>query len=147
MRFRSFFFVALLLTGCAVDPSPAQVGPQRVTPDREFTLQIGESAFIEDSSHAVIFDAVLEDSRCAQGVTCVWEGNARLQFILREFSPMGAGAVEVLDSGIELNTSEKYARQYEFSKYVIELRQLEPLPVAGAPTSGYIATLLIRPRS
>jgi hypothetical protein len=136
---------ALALAGCAVEPLPPlpRADAPEVSTGQEFTLTLGAGAPIAGGEFQIFFKEVFEDSRCPRDVTCVWEGNARLHFMLREISPMGQGVVEVQESGFELNTSERFARRYEFSKYVVELRRLEPPPAAGAPTSGYIVTLLV----
>ncbi len=53
---------------------------------QEFTLSIGQSAQIEGENLQVRFEEVLEDSRCATGATCIWEGRVSI-------------AVEINDNG------------------------------------------------
>src|SRR5689334_15294759 len=67
----------LLLTACASDPPPG-AQERRAKLDEEFTLARGESIGLAGTPYVVVFDQVLEDSRCAQGMTCIWEGNARV---------------------------------------------------------------------
>jgi hypothetical protein len=78
----------------------------------------------------------------------VWEGNARIQILLREWDghqePGGKQIVEVLDSTLELNSNPKMPNEKNGTGYVVELRRLEPMPREGAPTSNYVATLLAR---
>lgn len=41
---------------------------------QEFSLAIGQSATITGENLKITFKEVLEDSRCAAGATCIWEG-------------------------------------------------------------------------
>ena len=113
---------------------------------QEFQLPLAEFASLIDSPYVIIFEKVLEDSRCARGATCVWEGNARVQLNMREYAPMGRRTIEVLDLYVELDTHAGQARQRRFADYVVELRGLEPYPGAGTQTGAlpaYVATLFV----
>src|SRR5262245_3921286 len=46
-----------------------------IRPGQEFELSINQEAVVEGESLAVAFEAVLEDSRCPEGVDCIWSGN------------------------------------------------------------------------
>jgi len=100
---------------------------------------MGESVGVEGGVFIVEFTNVLEDSRCPMNARCIWEGNARIALKVRE-STRGQGTVE-------LNTSERFptrARYGENTKGIsIELRRLEPMPMAGAPTRDFVATLMV----
>src|SRR5262245_25820104 len=43
---------------------------------QEFELKVNQEALIVGEGLAVSFDSVLEDSRCPEGVDCIWSGNA-----------------------------------------------------------------------
>ena len=119
----------LVLAACAANP-PAR-GPVKV--GEEFTLALGESVGIEQKNVIVKFEQVIEDSRCPMNARCIWEGNARL-------------ALRVSDSvagRYELNTSTRFNTREKIADFFIELRRLDPDRVAGAETSGYVATLLV----
>ena len=45
---------------------------------REFTLEVGQSALVDDSGLRVTLLGVADDSRCPTDVQCVWEGDARV---------------------------------------------------------------------
>jgi hypothetical protein len=70
-----------LLAAMACDPSPT--GPT-VPLDREFVLQPGTAAIIENASIRVRFDGVLGDSRCPADVMCVWAGDAVVRIVVIE---------------------------------------------------------------
>jgi hypothetical protein len=114
---------------------------------QQFELALGESARIGDTEWVLSFDSVGEDSRCPRETACVWEGNARLQFTLREYSNRGGDAVvrnmvEVLDEHITLNTSRRFEYQKKIPVGTLVLQKLGPdKPLASH--SKYAATLMI----
>ena len=127
-------------TGAPVaDPQPGH-GPVAI--EQEFTLEVGDSARIGETDLVLMFEAVTEDSRCARNVTCVWEGNARVKLVLREYSHMDARTIEVLDENLELNTSGRFEQRRKIPVGFIELRGLEPQPPIEDPKK-YVATLFI----
>ncbi len=56
----------------------------RLEPGAAVTLGVGEEAASRDGRVAVTFVAVSEDSRCPEGVQCIWAGNARVLLRIRE---------------------------------------------------------------
>jgi hypothetical protein len=60
--------LALMLGGCTTTPKI------NASPGQEFTLAIGQSAGISGENLTIEFVSVTADSRCPQGVTCVWAG-------------------------------------------------------------------------
>ena len=126
---RLLFCGLMLFAGCASAP-PARA-PVRM--GEEFRLALGESVGIERKHVILKFDAVLEDSRCPMNARCIWEGNARI-------------AIKASDKAAaryELNTSTRFNTLEKIADFVIELRRLDPDRVAGAQTSGYVATLRV----
>jgi hypothetical protein len=136
---------ALWLSACASAPPQSVAIAPMVKVGEEFTLALGEAAFVVDMGSIVVFHSVHEDSRCAVGTTCVWEGNARLALLIREAWPLDGKAGPPNDTRLELNTSERFPQKLGFGKHVVELRRLEPVPSVGAQTTMYKATLLVSP--
>ena len=60
------FIIGLSLSSC-VGGANARLG-------EEFILPVGQSVVITGEDIGIKFIEVSEDSRCAKGVTCVWEG-------------------------------------------------------------------------
>ena len=71
----------------------------------------------------VKFLAVTEDSRCPEGVDCVWAGNAKVQ--IKVTGRRGASKI------FELNTNLP-PRAVKFEGYEIKLVKLAPYPQAGS---------------
>ena len=61
--------VTLLSVGSACQPGDIEAGL-----GQEFSLAIGQKARITGENLEIGFKEVIEDSRCAKEVTCVWEG-------------------------------------------------------------------------
>jgi hypothetical protein len=133
----------LLLSGCAsVKQDPARAGMRAVKFGDEFSLALGESVDFTQKGVIINFNKVIEDSRCPMNVRCVWEGNARIAVEIMEFGG-DSRAMDVTGSTLELNTSSRFAMRERYGDFVLELRRLEPMPVAGAQNPGYIATLFV----
>ena len=47
-----------------------------------FELGSGETVRLGDSNFDLTFEAIIQDGRCPVGGTCVWEGEAEVQFLL-----------------------------------------------------------------
>ena len=53
-----------------------------VEPGLSFALAPGQSAEIKRSDTRITFRQVREDSRCPTDVTCVWEGDAKVEVVI-----------------------------------------------------------------
>jgi hypothetical protein len=103
---------------------------------QEFELKINQEAAIEGEGLAVVFESVLEDSRCPEGVDCIWSGNAKIR--IRSSKQKHAPA------SIELNTNVE-PKSSSYLDYEIKLVALKPRPKADKPVQSneYKATLII----
>jgi hypothetical protein len=131
------FAGALLLAGCAAGngfPDEPQVKA-----GEEFTLAAGASASI-DGRYLITFEKVVEDSRCPMNARCVWEGNARVALSVLEVR--SGDRDEYHSWPLELNTSERFATKRSVDALSVELRLLDPTPMAGVPVEKYTITLL-----
>jgi hypothetical protein len=86
-RFMSLVTVVVSAVVIACGSSTASPGRSAVTTsevalDREFDLAPGQTARVPSLGLSVRFDAVQNDSRCPQGVACVWAGNAEVRLTL-----------------------------------------------------------------
>jgi hypothetical protein len=78
IRIRYIILFVLLLVALAITPAgcgskvdiEAELGQQ-------FSLYFGETAEIKGEKLEITFVEILEDSRCASDVTCIWEGRVR----------------------------------------------------------------------
>jgi hypothetical protein len=112
-----------------------------VAEGKEFQLAIGESVGVEGGVFIIEFSSVLDDSRCPMNARCIWEGNARVAVKVQEFTR------GLAPKTVELNTSERFPTRGSYgenSKGIsIELRSLEPMPMAGAPIKDFVVTLVV----
>jgi hypothetical protein len=132
----SFAFVAasiVLVAGCAESAE----GPTEVLLERNFQLQVGQSAHVAEANLTVGFDAVTSDSRCGKGEVCIWEGDATVVIWLR---PVG-----VEKERHELHTSTKSPNSVIYKGFSIRLVSLFPLPLSGQTPAAehYIATFQV----
>ena len=71
-------FLFVLMT---VNAPPAT---ERTSDDRtaalgqEFEIEIGENIWVANELLKINFQRVAEDSRCPEGVACVWQGNGKI---------------------------------------------------------------------
>ncbi|MBK8810149.1 MAG: hypothetical protein IPN69_05380 [Acidobacteria bacterium] len=110
-----FLLAALLFVG--VQTSSAQSST-------ELSVKFGKHKRDAKSKLSVKFLAVVEDSRCPEGVNCVWAGNARVDLKVRRSN----GAWKA----VELNTGMG-AQSVTFEGYELKLNSLTPSPKAGVP--------------
>ena len=127
--FALFAFISPLF---AQQPRKAEV----IRLGQEFELKINQKATIEGEGLAVAFESVLEDSRCPEGVDCIWAGNAKIKIRLSK-PTQAPGAVE-LNTGINPKSSS-------FLDYEIKLVALNPRRKADKPLepNEYKATLIV----
>ena len=140
-RILTLSLVAALLTSClpvakflataTIVPAPtitpvSSATPKPITPtkqliepklDAEIQIKFGESVTLEKGRLTIKFRSLVGDSRCPQGVVCVWAGNAEV-------------ILEVLKNEIALNTILDPKEQV-VGDYNIQLRDVLPYPKAG----------------
>ena len=112
-------------------------GRREVKLGEEFKLGVGKSAAVKSEKLEIEFVAVAEDSRCPQGVDCIWEGNAKVRLRLKR---KGGAPVE-----IELNTNVEPQRAAAHG-YEFRLTSLSPYPKANEPVDkkSYVVSLEVR---
>ncbi len=97
--------------------------PNEVSLGQEFTLSVGGNVTVSGEDMAIKFVEVASDSRCPQGVTCVWAGEASC---LLEFSKGSTtNKVVLTQSGSVVQNVKRVLDAYEVTFRV------EPYPVAG----------------
>lgn len=131
----------LAAAGCATAQSPAEDGPPdsgrvaSVDAGDPFRLALG--ATHREGEHAVTFVEVVEDSRCPEGVECVWAGRAQIR-------------VEVDGEPFVLTVPHGQMRDdespmIEWGEIQVVVTGLEPYPgsedaEAGAPVEAVLIT-------
>ncbi|MDV7698113.1 hypothetical protein N6B72_14390 [Chryseobacterium soli] len=86
----------------------------------------GENKFLKEYDMNVTFKGISEDSRCPQGVNCIWIGAA-----VAQVEVMG---VATRPTTLSLSTIEKADRNYHqseyFNGYTISLAEVTPYPTS-----------------
>ncbi len=138
MSRRAWIAAAALLT-CAFrcgEPVAARVG-------EEFQLPLGAQAVVGGegaASLSIVFESVLEDSRCPQGEQCIRAGESR---ILMKITLGNSEA-----RAVELGTQTDDSMEADVGEFRIRLVALRPIPRAAKPAEkkDYVASLLISKR-
>jgi len=105
--------------------------------NQEIKVRVGKQKKASCSKLNVKFVSVIEDSRCAEGTTCVWAGNAKIKITIQE----GETPAETF----EINT-ETGARGATYGRFAIYLTELTPTPKANRRINrnAYTATFSIK---
>jgi hypothetical protein len=103
-------------------------------------VRVGREVSVAAHRLKIRFLAVREDSRCPEGVQCIWAGNARIR--LRLSGAKGRPAT------VELNTMTE-PREIVYAKYTIKLTNLAPRPVRDVKPKerDYVATFAVSKKS
>lgn len=124
------------LTGCdaqkksRINTKAAEMsaGTKSTSPDNQkdgiIYLSEGENKFLREYQMNVTFKGVSEDSRCPEGVNCIWAGVA-----LAQVEVMGTSTRPII---LNLASGDFPARNYhqstEFNGYTITLQDIAPYP-------------------
>ena len=106
---------------------------------QEFDIRVGQWVTIEGERLRVTFDRVAEDSRCPEGVQCVWAGNAKV--MLRLSKARRRSSTMTLNTGTD-------PKQAAYRGYEVRLVKLEPYPKEKRRIRrrDYAATLVVERR-
>lgn len=109
-------------------------------PGEDFVLGVGESILTSDDLSGIIrFDSVVGDSRCAEGVQCIWAGRADCVFSLTK----GGNTQQVtLATG---DMSQGGTGEAKFGAYTLKIKAINPPKKQGPPIpqKDYKATLVL----
>ena len=102
----------------------------------KITVRVAQEKTAPGTTIKVKFLSVIEDSRCPEGVNCIWAGVAKIKIQLRK---TGKPAKE-----FELNTNQM-DKSITFEGHTIKLVTLTPYPKSGTAIkpAAYSATLRI----
>lgn len=103
---------------------------------QEIMVKAGRTVAVEGGRLKIKFEAVVDDSRCPQGVDCIWSGNAEV--VLKVTTTDGKSAT------VKLNTNLN-PKEVDFHGYKIKLGRLSPYPIKDEKIepSQYEAILII----
>lgn len=123
----------MVLAGC-VPVEPIEI-------NEEFTLEFGGTGHNKRQDMLVIFDGVVEDSRCPSTVNCIVAGQVTLALSLTV-----AGTTEHLQLTLGDNRDNAIHRFGDAGDYELELLSVSPYPETEEPLpqKKYLATFIIR---
>ncbi len=104
--------------------------------DGEVKLRVAQEKAAPGTAIKIKFVRVIEDSRCPEGVNCIWAGVARIRVQLRK--------ADKSVKEFELNTNQTN-KTITFDGHEIKLAALTPYPKSGTAikAASYSATLTI----
>ena len=109
----------------------SSISAGEVSLGEDFEMEFGQNLTIPQESVRIQFKDVLEDSRCPEGATCIWAGNAKIAILLNE-------------TEANLNTYLE-PKQSRMSRYTVDLISVKPYPKVGVEVKkeDYVAKLRI----
>ncbi len=107
---------------------------------RELKVKVGRTVTFRGETLRLRFAKVASDSRCPEGVDCVWAGNAE---VIIEASAGGARSRRTLS--LNTNAGQGRAGEATYRGYTVKLVGLTPYPKAGRKIrqGEYVAALLV----
>jgi hypothetical protein len=128
-------FLFILTSALAPPATPVK----DVELDKEFDIRVGQWVTVEGERLRVTFNSVAEDSRCPEGVQCVWAGNAKV--VLRLSKARKRASTMSLNTGVD-------PKQGTYRGYEVKLVKLDPYPKEGRRIRrrDYVATLVVSRR-
>ncbi|WP_284465037.1 hypothetical protein [Chryseobacterium sp.] len=129
-----------VLTGCDAQKK-AKATPKtsemttNTTPDQKngiVYLNEGENKFLKEFQMNVTFKGISEDSRCPEGVNCIWAGAA-----LAQVEVMGTSTRPMVLNLASMDYPNKnYRQSADFNGYTITLQEVNPYPKADGGTTA-----------
>lgn len=137
---RALIGARALISACAIVAALSACAAMEPTiaaePGVAFSLPVGKTAAINGNGTRITFRLVREDSRCAADVTCVWEGDAKIEVtIARTGSPD-----ETAILSLHAPNNEKSS-----GNLLIRFVGLTPVPrqADGSAPRAYVAQLVV----
>ena len=130
----TLFALLAVAAGCATATVPGR-DDSCVGIPWSISIPAGEVRSVDDERLFIELVSVENDSRCAEGAQCVWEGDATA--VLSVWEEEGS------PERVELHTSSRFSSSAIVGDYAIELTGIEPHPRDGVriQTGEYVATV------
>jgi hypothetical protein len=110
---------------------------KKVHVQHEFDLKTGGEALVKETGFRLKFDGLVDDSRCPEGVDCIWAGNGKITLTVRKGTSKSIM--------FELNTTTE-PKSFTYQGYEITLVRLAPYPKKDVKIKkgAYVATLVVK---
>ncbi|MFH1754092.1 MAG: hypothetical protein ABIA59_00160 [Candidatus Latescibacterota bacterium] len=132
MMVKTIFVVWIVLLASA----PVVTGESQLPNSDSFDLHVGQQVTVGDNIQ-IGFDGIATDSRCPEGVFCIWEGDA--------VTMMWADEPSSDKLAVELHTHRGFQWQFTFGDYRITLLGVAPYPKIDEriDPNDYVATIQV----
>ena len=139
LRVATVLMVAAAAAGCYAR------GEVMSSLDRTFHLKPGNQAVFPRERLEIGFTRVVNDSRCPEGATCVWAGEA---VVAMWTGVEGGGNRESFEARLPASTHPDSATVVDRGDYRVRLLALDPRPKAGVATdsTAYVLSLSVSRR-
>jgi tetratricopeptide (TPR) repeat protein len=118
----------------------ASAPPIEAQLEQPVSLPLGRMAHFDEADLILVFQSVLEDSRCPRQVECFWSGQVRIMIQVQQ---KGTEATP-----FELNTNPPLKQDtISYAGYDVQLLQIDPYPEAPdqpIPPEAYQATFIVK---
>ncbi|HEX8922318.1 MAG TPA: hypothetical protein VF766_12660 [Pyrinomonadaceae bacterium] len=104
--------------------------------DQEFEIKVGQRVSIKSEGLLISFSSIAEDSRCPEGVQCVWAGNVKVVLKVSK----ARKRFTTLRLNTNLDPTHSAYRQYDVKLVGISPNRKKDVPVKR---SEYVATLMV----
>jgi hypothetical protein len=134
MMFGPALLLAALAGACTGHSPTSEAEP---TLGKPFEVRAGETAVIASERLRIVFQQVKNDSRCAPGLSCFWEGDAE--------AVLQVETTREDRAELGVHTNSRFPTSASFGKYKIQLQELRPLPrrEGAVDPKDYVVTLLV----
>ena len=86
---------------------------------QEFNIRPGTEVLVKKTGLKLRFNGLVDDSRCPEGVDCIWAGNGKISLAVRQGRSKSVS--------FDLNTMTE-PKSFKYENYVITLVKLAPYP-------------------
>jgi hypothetical protein len=132
MRISTLPLLLFILLGFAYEPTSGN----KVDLGKEFNIKNGQEAVVRGEKLRIAFRSVHDDSRCPNGVTCVWAGNG--QIVIEVAKKNKKQVVAMLNTSLE-------PKEIAYMGFTIKLVGLSPYPKVNEAIDpkDYEATMVV----
>ena len=130
--------VSVLAVACGSGPTDPELAPDLpvtvlVAEGDTAAIGLGESTLLPAAGVSVTYVALVSDSRCPTGVTCVWEGDAAVRV---EMESLGQRVTAELHTAFQ-------PRSVALGDVVVELLEVRPYPAIDHLADPAVASMVV----
>ncbi|MDV2988740.1 MAG: hypothetical protein P3T54_01075 [Dehalogenimonas sp.] len=108
--FAGVLAIGLIAAGCSPATTEYQLG-------QSFTLEPGETAAIKNEDLTITFKEVLNESRCADGAVCIWQGQVQCLLNVTADGKNEQLTLTQSGSGTAFQTYHQYYIEFDVTPY------------------------------